>query len=128
MTEQLKKKNPIVFWFLLFLTFSVIFLLAVRKEFRFATDAGFLIRTGQEIVETGRIPARDPFSHTFPGRTWNLDRWAPCVFSCLLYRGFGIAGAILIKALLVAGGFLLLGIMLLRDRKSIAGWRGKEGG
>lgn len=113
----MKKKNQISFWLLLFLTLSVIFLLAVRKEFRRATDAGFLIRTGQEIVETGRIPARDPFSHTFQGRTWNLDRWAPCVFFYLLYRGFGIAGAILIKALLVAGGFLILGIMLLREKR-----------
>lgn len=115
--ENLGKKDSAFLRLLFLFTFSVIFLLAVRKEFHLATDAGFLIRTGQEIVETGQIPARDPFSHTLGGQTWYLDRWAPCVFYYLLYHWFGISGAILIKALLVAGGFFLLAIMLLREKR-----------
>jgi len=92
-------------------------LLAVRKEFYYASDSGFLIRTGEYIYHNLKIPDRDFFSHTFNGRPWLLDRWAPCLFFFLLYHFLGISGAILVKAGIVTAGFFILMIILLREKR-----------
>ncbi|MDD5225321.1 MAG: hypothetical protein PHE84_15160 [bacterium] len=113
MDTQEKKTVALFFIF----TLSFIFLLAIRKEFCSATDSGFLISAGREIWNQGKIIDRDYFSCTFGGHPWLLDRWAPCLFYYLVYQWGGIAGAILAKAALIAAGFFLIGMMLLRERR-----------
>lgn len=39
------------------------------------TDFWWQARTGELIVESGRIPTRDPFSWTAPGRPWVAHEW-----------------------------------------------------
>ena len=46
-----------------------------RKLFR-DSDAGWHIRTGELILETGRLPRTDPFSFTKAGQPWIAWEWA----------------------------------------------------
>ena len=113
----MKSRDKNVVWLLSIITIILIFLFAVRKEFIHATDSGFLIKTGEYIYQNLKIPDRDFFSHTFNGHPWLLDRWAPCLFFFLLYHFLGISGAILVKAGIVAAGFLVLMVMLLQEKR-----------
>lgn len=51
--QEFSEKYAVVFWLLFLLTFSLIFLLAVKKE---ATDPGFIIRTGEYVYQHLQIP------------------------------------------------------------------------
>ncbi|MBN1558436.1 MAG: tetratricopeptide repeat protein [Lentisphaerae bacterium] len=68
-------------------------------------DIGFHIRTGAHILETGRIPAVNTFSFTRPEHPWLLQQWWPGILFCTVWRGTGVAGLIVLKALIVAVTF-----------------------
>ncbi|MGC8874532.1 MAG: hypothetical protein ACP5SI_08830 [Chloroflexia bacterium] len=62
-------------------------LLALALQMR-ATDADFWwhLRTGQWILEEGRIPRTDPFSYTAYGQPWIAHSWLADIALYLLYR------------------------------------------
>ena len=70
-------------------------------------DAGFHIRTGALVRETGAIPARNTFSFTQPEQPWLLHQWAPALLIESVWRHAGLAGLVCMKALLGAMAILL---------------------
>jgi hypothetical protein len=96
---------------LLVLTFA--FLVAVEKVYNY--DIWWHLKTGQWILETGKIPHADPFTFTTPGAPWWPHYWFSDVFFALVLRMGGIDGLILLKALVVATAFLIVFRLMLRE-------------
>jgi len=83
-------------------------------------DLWWHLRTGQLIIEEGRIPHTDPFSYTAEGRPWVTHEWLAEVLFHLLHRLGGID-------LLVIGKALLCGLTLgLSALAGLAGHRARE--
>lgn len=83
-------------------------------------DLWWHLRTGQLILEEGRIPHTDPFSYTAEGRPWVTHEWLAEVLFHLLHRLGGID-------LLVVGKALLCGLALgLSALAGLAGHRARE--
>jgi tetratricopeptide (TPR) repeat protein len=97
---------------LLVLTFA--FLVALKKVYNY--DIWWHLKTGQWILETGKIPHADPFTFTTPGAPWWPHYWFSDVFFALVLRMGGIDGLILLKALVVATAFLIVFRLMLRER------------
>jgi len=78
-------------------------------------DAGWHIRTGEMILETGRAPVADPFSFSRPGQPWFAWEWLADVVLAGTWRWRGLAGvAALSGAVLALAATALLGRMLRR--------------
>jgi tetratricopeptide (TPR) repeat protein len=75
-------------------------------------DTWFHLKTGEYILEHHTVPTHDVFSFTAQGRTWITHEWLFEVLMFLVYRLGSLTGVILLKALVVALGFLFLGLAL----------------
>src|ERR1700759_4818161 len=53
-------------------------------------DTGWHIRTGGEILRTGRVPVVDPFSFSRPGQPWFAWEWLSDVLFAALHRWHGL--------------------------------------
>ncbi|HEY85226.1 MAG TPA: hypothetical protein G4N96_08975 [Chloroflexi bacterium] len=71
-------------------------------------DLGRHITLGEVILQTGRIPTQDPFSHTMRGQALTPHEWLADVFFALAYRLAGLNGVVWLCALLIALTFTLL--------------------
>ncbi len=78
-------------------------------------DLWWHLRTGQLILEEGRIPHTDPFTYTAEGRPWVTHEWLAEVLFYGLHRAGGVNLLVIWKALLCC---LTLGL---------AGWAGLAG-
>jgi len=78
-------------------TFIAIFAMAVRTPID--PDGWWHLATGRWIVQEGRIPHQDPFSHTMAGQPWVDNGWLPQIALYLAYRLLGMAGVGLLVAL-----------------------------
>ncbi len=83
-------------------------LLAMTARHAVDPDLWWHLRTGQWIVETGHVPRVDPFSFTRAGHAWISHEWLSEVALYETWRYLGIAGLILLSALITTLGFLLL--------------------
>ncbi|HLK67135.1 MAG TPA: hypothetical protein VKU19_27060 [Bryobacteraceae bacterium] len=54
-------------------------------------DTGWHIRTGDYILQTGRVPQADPFSFTRAGQPWFAWEWLSDVIFASLHRWHGLA-------------------------------------
>jgi hypothetical protein len=63
-------------------------------------DYWWHLRTGQWILEEGRIPYTDPFSFTAQGQPWIAHSWLAEIFMYLLYRYVGAFSLPLLRSLL----------------------------
>jgi hypothetical protein len=70
-------------------------------------DVGYHIRTGEHILETGRIPDRNTFSFAIPDAPWTLQQWWPATMYAVVWLQTGLAGLITFKALLAAAVLLV---------------------
>ncbi len=59
------------------------------------------LRTGERIVETGRVPLTDPFSFTRPGTRWITHEWGFSLATWGLWRLGGELALLLTRVLLV---------------------------
>jgi hypothetical protein len=66
------------------------------------SDTGWHIRTGEWILENGRVPTADIFSFTRAGEPWFAWEWLSEVFMATVHRSGGLAGIVL-ACLLVLG-------------------------
>jgi len=73
-------------------------------------DVWWHIRTGEIVLDTGRVPRTDPFSHTAEGHVWITHEWLAEVITALVARGGGLAGVTLAKCAVAA----LLALVLWR--------------
>jgi len=76
-------------------------------------DTGWHIRTGQAILETGKIPVRDPFSFSRPGAPWFAWEWLSDVFFALVYRLHGLEAVVGLAAAVIAVAAVLVFLLLL---------------
>jgi len=66
------------------------------------SDTGWHIRTGEWILENGRVPTADIFSFTRAGKPWFAWEWLSDVLMAAVHRYGGLAGIVLV-CLLVLG-------------------------
>lgn len=71
-------------------------------------DLGRHITIGNYILDNGRIPTRDVFSHTMRGQPLTPHEWLADVFFALAHRLAGLDGVVWLCALLVALTFTLV--------------------
>jgi hypothetical protein len=71
-------------------------------------DTGWHIRTGEWILQNGRVPATDLFSYTKSGEPWYAWEWLCDVIFAWLHQRGGMAAVVLVSALLLCFTFALL--------------------
>src|SRR4029079_4573019 len=64
-------------------------------------DLTYLIRAGEEIFATGRIPNVDTWTFTAAGLPWVYQQWGTEVIFATVYRFGGWTGLVLLRAVLV---------------------------
>jgi hypothetical protein len=85
-------------------------------------DLWWHLRTGQLIVATHRIPTRDPFSFTVPGRAWIVQEWLSEVFLHGVRVVGGLRGIIVWRSLMLLLIYALAARLILRASGGIRGW------
>ncbi|MEP6639151.1 MAG: hypothetical protein ABJC39_07355 [Chloroflexota bacterium] len=65
-------------------------------------DLTYLIRAGDEILGTGRIPSMDTWTFTAAGLPWVDQQWGAQVLFAAVFRLGGWTGLVLMRAVLVA--------------------------
>jgi hypothetical protein len=71
-------------------------------------DTGWHVRTGEWILDHGRVPDRDLFSFTRPGQPWYAWEWLWDAAFGWLHRHAGMAAVVWVNALLIALATALL--------------------
>jgi hypothetical protein len=71
------------------------------------SDAGWHIRTGEAILQTGTLPRTDPYSFTRAGQPWFAWEWGSDVLVGAIHRGLGLSGVALFYATAIAAGVWL---------------------
>jgi hypothetical protein len=95
------------------LSLCLIVLLAANYFGTFADlDFTWQIRTGQQIVEQGRLRVPDSFSYTISGQLVPDFEWLYEVVLWLVWSGFGFGGLKLLKVILVASPLVILALRL----------------
>lgn len=81
------------------------------------TDPDFFthVRTGQLIVESGQVPATDPFSFTWAGQPWTLHEWLSEVLMYLLVTWIGVLPSLVVFGL-IPGAILAMLLAALLQR------------
>jgi hypothetical protein len=64
-------------------------------------DVGWHIRTGDYILNTHQIPAKDLFSFSRPDETWFAWEWLADVIFSLLHRALGLKGVVLFAGVVI---------------------------
>src|ERR1044071_7952939 len=77
-----------------------------QKLFR-DSDAGWHIRSGEAILETGTLPVSDPYSFTMAGRPWFAWEWGADVLSGWAHRTAGLPGVAMLYSIAIAAGVWL---------------------
>ncbi|MBZ5654734.1 MAG: hypothetical protein LAO56_05590 [Acidobacteriia bacterium] len=83
-------------------------LLAMTARNAVDPDLWWHLRTGQWIVETGRIPHSDPFSFTRLGQPWVSHEWLSEVVFYETWKHAGASGLMVVSAIVTTAGFMLL--------------------
>ena len=71
-------------------------------------DTGWHIRTGEWILQNGRVPTTDFYSFTKPGQPWYAWEWLWDVVFAWLHQQAGMAAVVLASALVLCLTFALL--------------------
>ncbi len=66
------------------------------------SDAGWHIRSGEEILRTLRVPQRDPYSFSRAGQPWMNWEWLADAASGAVHRAAGPAGVAVLFAAMIA--------------------------
>src|ERR1700733_229410 len=65
------------------------------------SDTGWHIRTGEWILQNGRVPTTDLFSFTTVGQPWFAWEWLSDVLMAAVHQRYGLAGIVLVSLLLL---------------------------
>ena len=77
-----------------------------QKLFR-DSDAGWHIRTGEAILQTGTLPRTDPYSFTRAGQPWFAWEWGADAVVGAIHRAAGLTGVALFYGVAIAAGVWL---------------------
>ncbi|MGA9643962.1 MAG: hypothetical protein WBQ72_21370 [Terriglobales bacterium] len=83
-------------------------LLAMTARSATDPDLWWHLRTGQWIVENGRVPHTDPFSFTRGGSPWVSHEWLSGIIFYELWSHAGPGALIVFSSIITTAGFLLL--------------------
>jgi hypothetical protein len=84
-------------------------------------DTGWHIRTGEYVLDNGRVPTTDPFSFSKPGQTWFAWEWLTDVLFAWLFRLAGLKGVVLAAGVLIsASAFAVFRAMLWHGANPLA--------
>ncbi len=84
-------------------------------------DTGWHIRTGEYVLDHGRVPTGDPFSFTKSGQPWFAWEWLADVFLASLFRLAGFKGVVLGAGVLIsAAAFVVFRAMLWHGANPLA--------
>ena len=72
-----------------------------RKLFR-DSDAGWHIRTGEQILASGELPRTDPYSFTRAGQPWFAWEWGADLIMGAIHRAAGLGGIALFYSAAIA--------------------------
>ena len=86
-----------------------------------ATDIGFHMRTGAEVLATRSIPSSNTFSYTHPDHPWLLMQWWPATLFYLVYQAADLAGVVVLKAA-IATAILLMVWLCAREESGARSW------
>ena len=82
-------------------------------------DTGYHIRTGEEILKHGRVPAGDIFSAQLPPPKWTAHEWLSEVILAVVYKYSGLTGIVVFFAWLLAATHWLLYFILSRKSSNL---------
>jgi hypothetical protein len=71
-------------------------------------DTGWHVRTGEWILDHGRVPSADIFSFTKPGQPWYAWEWLWDVAFAWMHRNGGMALVVIASLLVLCTTFMLL--------------------
>ncbi|MBI3210219.1 MAG: hypothetical protein HYZ37_15140 [Candidatus Solibacter usitatus] len=84
-------------------------------------DTGWHIRTGEWILEHGKVPKTDLFSFSKAGEAWYAWEWLSDVIYAVLHNAAGLKGLLILSAVLIACfGTLLFRHMMARGATPFA--------
>ena len=78
--------------------FYSLFFFGGYQAFFHDSDAGWHIRTGQQILQSGILPRTDPFSFTAASKPWFAWEWLADITVGTIYQFAGLAGVALFYA------------------------------
>ena len=87
--------------------FYSLFLFGGYQAFFHDSDAGWHIRTGEQILRTGVLPLTDPFSFTASTKPWFAWEWLSDAIVGTVHRFWGLSGVALFYATAIAAGVWL---------------------
>jgi len=100
----------------------MVYALAIPQTTILDPDTGWLIRTGELILQDRGLPAKDVFSFTQGDRPWILYQWLFEVYLGLLHRLADLGGVVWGAALMIALTYaLLLGFLIRQGLPRLAG-------
>ena len=122
----MKKKTPRILTYLfptfgniIWLTTFFMVLRAGRRMMNGDGDLGFHITLGRHILDSGKIPSTDIFSHTMTGQPVIEHEWLAGVIFAAIDNLLGFNGVILLCALVIASSFLLVYKNLKKESKTL---------
>jgi len=71
-------------------------------------DLWWHLKTGEEMLRTGRVPSVDPYSFTAGGSRWVNPSWLADIGLIEIHRAFGVDGLVALKALLATAALALV--------------------
>lgn len=113
LTSLMAPSTKLLMSLLSFLVITFALLMAVEKVHN--NDIWWHLKTGQWILETGKIPVTDPFTFTTPAAAWTPHYWLSDVLFAVVFRVRGLGGLILFKALVVAAAFFIIYRFMIRQ-------------
>jgi len=105
------------FGHLMFLAGLIAILLYGRIIMNVDGDLALHLNVGEYILNTGKIPLQDIFSHTMAGQPVMQHEWLSTIIFAFLKRVFAFNGIIVLCALLIATTLLLLFKQLRNDHQ-----------
>ena len=83
-------------------------------------DSQWHVTVGNWILDNGRFPTVDVYSHTFLGQSWIAKEWGSQVLLAVAYDLGGWGGVTLLASVAIGATFALLLRLLLRDLRPFA--------
>ena len=117
LTNQMSPSTKLLMGLLSFLVLTFALLMAVEKVYNY--DIWWHLKTGQWILETGKIPATDPFTFTTPDAAWAPHYWLSDVLFAAVLRISGFNGLILFKALVIGAAFFIIFRLMIRQEVNL---------
>lgn len=81
-------------------------------------DLGRHLTVGAYILDSGKIPTSDIFSHTLSGSSFTPHEWLSEVLFVLAYRLLGLTGVVLLTAIVIGSVWYILSYKILSNIKS----------